>query len=72
MIAVQGMTLWHNDVAIFLNFVVNFFQGLKNLSYFIKGCELKKVNRLFVCFSFFLKKNYFKGVLTYFEGPNNL
>ena len=52
MIAVQGMTLWHNDVAIFLNFVVDFFQGLKNLSYFIKGCELKKVKRLFVCFSF--------------------
>ena len=71
MIAVQGMTLWHNDVAIFLNLVVDFFQGLKNLSYFIKGCELKKVKRLFVCLFFFFL-NYFKGVLTYFEGPNNL
>ena len=28
------------------NFVVAFFQGLKNLSYFIKGCGLKNVNVL--------------------------
>ena len=56
------------------NFVVAFFQGLKNLSYFIKGCGLKNVKVLVQNwrFFFFFYHNYFKDVLTYFEGPNNL
>ena len=60
--------------AIFLNFVVGFFQGLKFFSYFIKGCGMKNVSVLEQNWPalFFFFNIYFKGVLTYFEGPNNL
>ena len=55
------------------NFVVGFFQRLKILLYFIKGCELKKVKVWLQNWRFFIFYiNFFKGVLTYLEGPNNL
>ena len=72
---VLSQFLWESElnrifcfVDIFLNFFVDFFQGLKILSYFIKGCGLKKVNVLVQNLPALFSPHLFQGCFNLFWG----